>query len=79
MSIRFPLATTTWGQEEQDAMQRVIASGMFTMGRNVQEFENDFAKVELSSAASLSEEVRTCADLSFIASKSLQSCGFDSR
>jgi CDP-6-deoxy-D-xylo-4-hexulose-3-dehydrase len=44
MSIRFPLATSTWGQEEQDAMQRVIASGMFTMGCNVQEFEKDFAK-----------------------------------
>jgi CDP-6-deoxy-D-xylo-4-hexulose-3-dehydrase len=44
MSIKFPLATTTWGQEEQDAMQRVIASGMYTMGDNVQAFESDFAK-----------------------------------
>jgi len=44
MSIRFPLATATWGQEEQDAMQRVIASGMFTMGVNVQVFERDFAQ-----------------------------------
>jgi CDP-6-deoxy-D-xylo-4-hexulose-3-dehydrase len=44
MTIRFPLATATWGQEEQDAMQRVIASGMFTMGVNVQAFEKDFAK-----------------------------------
>lgn len=44
MSFRFPLATATWGQEEQDAMQRVIASGMFTMGTNVQAFEHDFAK-----------------------------------
>lgn len=42
-NIRFPLATATWGQEEQDAMQRVIASGMFTMGANVQAFERDFA------------------------------------
>lgn len=44
MNIRFPLATATWGQEEQDAMQRVIASGNFTMGANVQAFERDFAK-----------------------------------
>lgn len=44
MNIRFPLATATWGQEEQDAMQRVIASGIFTMGTNVQAFERDFAQ-----------------------------------
>jgi CDP-6-deoxy-D-xylo-4-hexulose-3-dehydrase len=44
MSYKFPLATATWGQEEQDAMQRVIASGMFTMGVNVQAFECDFAQ-----------------------------------
>lgn len=43
MNIRFPLATATWGQEEQDAMQRVIRSGMYTMGANVQAFERDFA------------------------------------
>lgn len=44
MSFKFPLATATWGQEEQEAMQRVIASGMFTMGANVQVFERDFAQ-----------------------------------
>ena len=44
MSYKFPLATATWGQEEQDAMQRVIASGMFTMGAKVQAFEKDFAQ-----------------------------------
>ena len=44
MNLRFPLATATWGQEEQDAMQRVIASGMFTMGENVASFERAFAK-----------------------------------
>ncbi len=43
MSFKFPLATASWGQEEHDAMQRVIASGMFTMGANVQAFESDFA------------------------------------
>lgn len=44
MTFKFPLATATWGQEEQDALQRVIASGMFTMGANVQAFESDFAQ-----------------------------------
>ncbi len=44
MTIKFPLATATWGQEEQDTMQRVIASGMYTMGENVKAFERDFAQ-----------------------------------
>ena len=44
MTFKFPLATATWGQEEQDAMQRVIASGMYTMGANVTAFEHDFAE-----------------------------------
>ena len=44
MSFKFPLATASWGKEEIDAMQRVIASGMFTMGENVQAFERDFAQ-----------------------------------
>lgn len=44
MSFKFPLATSSWGKEEIDAMQRVIASGMHTMGPNVQAFERDFAQ-----------------------------------
>jgi CDP-6-deoxy-D-xylo-4-hexulose-3-dehydrase len=44
MSFKFPLATASWGQEEIEAMQRVIASGMFTMGANVKAFEHDFAR-----------------------------------
>lgn len=44
MNFKFPLATATWGKEEQDAIQRVITSGMFTMGVNVQAFERDFAQ-----------------------------------
>lgn len=44
MSIKFPLATSSWEKEELDAMQRVIASGMFTMGVQVQAFERDFAQ-----------------------------------
>ena len=44
MNVKFPLATASWGAEESAAMQRVIASGMFTMGEHVQAFERDFAK-----------------------------------
>jgi len=44
MSVKYPLATSTWGQEEIDAMHRVIASGMYTMGANVQAFEQAFAQ-----------------------------------
>jgi CDP-6-deoxy-D-xylo-4-hexulose-3-dehydrase len=43
MTFKYPLATATWGQEEIDAMQRVISSGMFTMGKEVQNFEKAFA------------------------------------
>lgn len=43
MSFKFPLATASWEAEEIAAMQRVIASGMFSMGANVQAFELDFA------------------------------------
>lgn len=43
MSFKFPLATASWGAEEIAAMQRVIVSGMFSMGANVHAFERDFA------------------------------------
>ncbi|WP_424445434.1 DegT/DnrJ/EryC1/StrS family aminotransferase [Microbacterium sp. CH-015] len=39
----FPLATSSWDDAEHDAMQRVIASGRFTMGPLVAQFERDFA------------------------------------
>ncbi|BDU71077.1 DegT/DnrJ/EryC1/StrS family aminotransferase [Mesoterricola silvestris] len=44
MSFRFPLATTSWGTEEIDAMHRVIDSGMYTMGPNVKACEKAFAQ-----------------------------------
>ncbi len=43
MSSRFPLATTTWDQAEYDSLQRVIDSGMFSMGSEVATFEAQFA------------------------------------
>lgn len=39
----YELAASTWGQEELDAIQRVVASGRFTMGPNVAAFESAFA------------------------------------
>jgi CDP-6-deoxy-D-xylo-4-hexulose-3-dehydrase len=43
VAMFYELASSSWGSEEIDAMQRVIASGMFTMGANVRRFEEDFA------------------------------------
>jgi CDP-6-deoxy-D-xylo-4-hexulose-3-dehydrase len=40
----YDLASSSWGSEEIEAMQRVIASGMFTMGENVRRFEEHFAR-----------------------------------
>jgi CDP-4-dehydro-6-deoxyglucose reductase, E1 len=42
-NVKYPLATTTWDEAEYAAMQRVIASGMFTMGKEVAAFQKDFA------------------------------------
>jgi CDP-6-deoxy-D-xylo-4-hexulose-3-dehydrase len=41
--MSYPLASTSWDQDELDAMQAVIATGMFTMGRHVADFEKAFA------------------------------------
>ncbi len=41
---RFPLATSSWDDAEQAALQRVIASDRFSMGPEVAEFEADFAR-----------------------------------
>ena len=42
--MRYPLASVTWDAAERAAMQRVINSGLFTMGECVQEFEKVFAE-----------------------------------
>ncbi|RDW13405.1 DegT/DnrJ/EryC1/StrS family aminotransferase [Paracoccus thiocyanatus] len=41
---RFPLASSSWDEAEQDALQRVIGSGRFSMGPEVAAFEADFAR-----------------------------------
>lgn len=43
MNFKFPLATSSWGDEENSAIQKVIASGNFTMGDHVKTFEDGFA------------------------------------
>ena len=40
---RYPLASSTWGTEEIEAVESVLASGNFTMGQKVTEFESAFA------------------------------------
>ena len=39
----YSLASSSWGPEELKAIQRVVDSGMFTMGENVKAFEREFA------------------------------------
>lgn len=38
-----PLATSTWGSEEIDAINEVVRSGRFTMGERTSEYEKEFA------------------------------------
>lgn len=39
----FPLATTSWDKKEYAAIDRVVKSGMFSMGPEVKAFEDQFA------------------------------------
>ena len=43
MNVQFPLATSTWDEKEYESLQRVIASGMFSMNTEVSTFEKQFA------------------------------------
>lgn len=45
MTINLPLATSSWDDREYEAIERVIRSGMFSMGAEVSAFEHDFAQV----------------------------------
>lgn len=40
---QFPLATTSWDEAEYAAIDRVVKSGMFSMGAEVRKFEEQFA------------------------------------
>lgn len=39
----FPLAVSTWGEEEREAIIKILDSGMMTMGKKVEEFERAYA------------------------------------
>ncbi|MGB7244830.1 MAG: DegT/DnrJ/EryC1/StrS family aminotransferase [Sulfitobacter sp.] len=41
--INFPLATSSWDAAEYTAIERVVQSGMFSMGKEVAAFERQFA------------------------------------
>ncbi|MDA3890387.1 MAG: DegT/DnrJ/EryC1/StrS family aminotransferase [Salinivirgaceae bacterium] len=41
--INYSLASSTWDEKEYAALQKVIKSGMFTMGDYVKKFEREFA------------------------------------
>src|SRR5215813_14216776 len=40
----YGLASSSWGQEEIEAVRRTIESGRFTMGEEVSSFEQEFAR-----------------------------------
>ena len=40
----YDLASTSWGEEERQALHRVIDGGQLTMGPHVRQFEEDFAR-----------------------------------
>ena len=42
--IKYPLASSTWGEKEIEAINSVIAKDMYTMGEGVKQFEDDFSK-----------------------------------
>jgi CDP-6-deoxy-D-xylo-4-hexulose-3-dehydrase len=42
--MNYPLASSTWGKEELNAIQDVIDSDMYTMGAKVKQFEKEFAE-----------------------------------
>lgn len=42
--MNYELAYSTFDDKEREAMYKVIQSDMFTMGKNVKAFEDEFAK-----------------------------------
>jgi len=42
--INYPLASSTWDEKELGAIQEVVDSNMFTMGKHVAEYEERFAE-----------------------------------
>jgi CDP-4-dehydro-6-deoxyglucose reductase, E1 len=45
MTPIYPLASSSWGTEEVEAIKRVIDTDMYTMGKHVKQFEQEFAEL----------------------------------
>lgn len=43
MSYKFPLAMDSWDEQEKEAINKVVQSGLFTMGKKVKKFEEEFS------------------------------------
>ena len=43
--MTYPLAYSTWGKEEVEAIKRVVDTDMYTMGKHVKQFEQEFAEM----------------------------------
>jgi CDP-6-deoxy-D-xylo-4-hexulose-3-dehydrase len=44
MSKHYPLATSSWADEELDAIKRLLSQDQFTMGSYVKKFEDEFSE-----------------------------------
>ncbi len=64
---KYPLSVSTWGVEELKAIEKVTKSGNFTMGEEVEKFENMFSKY-IGSKYSLMVNSGSSANLLMIAS-----------
>ena len=43
MHYKFPLAIDSWDEKEKEAINKVVQSGFFTMGKKVKRFEEEFS------------------------------------
>ena len=66
MTGHYSLASSTWGQEEIDAINQVVASGSFTMGARVAKFEEEFSSL-VGSKYSLMVNSGSSANLALLA------------
>lgn len=70
---QFPTAFRYWGDEEIQAMSRVMASGQFTMGEEVEAFEHEFAQYHGMSYAIM---VNSGSSANLVAVAALKAAGF---
>ena len=70
---KYPLSTSTWGNEELEAIERVTKSGKFTMGDEVRKFENMFSNY-IGSKYSVMVNSGSSANLLMIAAHILPHC-----